>query len=413
MDARASAWPPAAAYGSEIPAAWFDLARLLVQTTPGFSPPIASRAFGYAGVALHDALVPGLSGRTAITPHVGGRERPARSGDDAYHWPTVANSALATILRRLFPTASSANQAAIDALEARFTDEARAAVPGTAVERSAARGVMVARETYEWSTTDGGHQGFARNFPPYVIEAAPGVWEPTPPGFSVALQPFWGQNRPFAIPSAEACSPGPPPPYSEDPSSTFYREAYEVYVAGRRLTPEQETIARFWSDDAGQTATPPGHSVSILTQVLRRRAVPLDQAAEAYAKVGMAVSDAFIACWWTKYRYNLLRPVSYIRRVIDPAWTPLLTTPPFPEYTSGHSAQSAAAAQVVTDLLGDVPFTDRTHEARGFEARSFSSFFDAAQEAAISRLYGGIHYRAGIERGIEQGIMVGRYVSAL
>ncbi|MGH3102611.1 MAG: vanadium-dependent haloperoxidase [Gaiellaceae bacterium] len=129
------------------------------------------------------------------------------------------------------------------------------------------------------------------------------------------------------------------------------REARECYDAARALTPEQAAIARFWSDDPGATATPPGHSISILTQTLRRFDAPLDRAAEAYARFGIAVADAFIACWRTKYRYNLLRPVTYVRRVLDPAWTPLLATPPFPEYTSGHSVQSAAAAPVLTELF--------------------------------------------------------------
>ena len=128
--------------------------------------------------------------------------------------------------------------------------------------------------------------------------------------------------------------------------------------------------------------------------------------------MGIAVTDSFIACWRTKYRYNLLRPVTYIKNVIDSGWTPLLTTPPFPEYTSGHSVQSAAAARVLTDLFGKVSFTDRTHEARGLPARSFDSFREAAEEAAESRLLGGIHFRSAIERGLEQGDCIGRKVSA-
>jgi hypothetical protein len=147
--------------------------------------------------------------------------------------------------------------------------------------------------------------------------------------------------------------------------------------------------------------------------VIRALDLPLDRAAEAYAKVGIAVADAFISCWRTKFRENLLRPVTYVRSVIDPDWTPLLITPPFPEYTSGHSVQSAAAAAVLTDLLGPVSFTDRTHESRGLPARSFASFNDAAREAAVSRMYGGIHFRAAIDRGLEQGVCVGGRACAL
>jgi hypothetical protein len=156
----------------------------------------------------------------------------------------------------------------------------------------------------------------------------------------------------------------------------------------------------FWSDDPGLTATPPGHSVSIATQVLRAERASLMMAAETYLKVGLAVSDAFVACWNAKYQYNLLRPVTYIRDLIDPAWAPILNTPPFPEHTSGHSVQSGAAFTVLADLFGRrYSFVDHTHDERGLPARRFDSFGDAAREAALSRLYGGIHFRPAIERG--------------
>jgi hypothetical protein len=411
--ATAAHRPPASAYPADVPAAWFDLALELVRTTPGFTPPVASRALGYAGVALYESIVPGTRRGRSLAGGLNGLTRGPRPDDRAYHWPTVANSALALILRKLFPTTSSENIAAIDELERRFAADARATLPSGIYRRSTARGREVARHVFRWSRTDGGHEGFLRNFPTFTPPRGPGLWEPTPPGFLPALQPFWGRNRPFVLRSGRACGPGLPPSYSEDPASPFYLEAHECYLAVNDLTPEQEAIARFWSDDPGQTPTPPGHSISILTQVIRELDSPLGRAARAYAMVGIAVADAFISCWRTKYRDNLLRPVTYIQRHIDPDWMSILNTPPFPEYTSGHSVQSGAAAHVLTDLFGDLSFTDRTHDARGLPARSFASFMEAAEEAAVSRLYGGIHFRAAIERGIEQGICVGKQVSAL
>jgi len=411
--ASARTWPPASAYNGDVPAAWFDLALDLVRTTPGFSPPVASRAFGYAGVALYEAVVPGVPGRRSFAGQLNALTRTARPAHGAYHWPTVASSALASILRSLFPTTPSGNRAALEELERRFSTEARAIVPLGVYRRSVKLGADVAVRVFDWSKLDGGHDAFLRNFPPFTPPSGPGLWEPTPPGLLPALQPYWGTNRAFVLRSGETCSAPPPPGYSERPDSRFYREAYECYLAVNRITPEQEAIARFWSDDPGETATPPGHWISILTQVVRALELPLGRAAEAYAKVGIAVADAFISCWSTKYRYNLLRPVTYARRLIDPSWTPLLITPPFPEYTSGHSAQSRAAAQVLTDLVGQLAFIDRTHERRGLAPRSFGSFIDAAQEAANSRLYGGIHFRAACERGVEQGICVGKRVSML
>ena len=411
--ADAARWPPASAYGAEVPVAWFALALDLIRSTPGFSPPVAARALAYAGITLHEAVAPGTRGGRSLAPSLDGLPTATPLAGRSYHWPTVANHGLAAILRMLFPTAPPAAAKRIADLEREYSSVAGATIPRSVHRRSVARGAHVARNVFAWSTTDGGHEGYARNFPPYVPPVGPGAWEPTPPGYLSALQPTWGHNRSFTLPRAGSCSPGPPPAYSERPGSLFQVQAVECYRAVRSLTPEQTAIARFWSDDPGATATPPGHSISILTQIVRRMDVTLDRAAEAYAKVGIAVSDAFVSCWWTKYEYNLARPVSCIRRLIDPGWTPLLVTPPFPEYTSGHSAQSAAAACVLTDLFGDVPFTDHTHDRRGLAPRSFASFTAAAQEAAVSRLYGGIHFRSAIKRGLVEGRCVGRRVSGL
>jgi hypothetical protein len=411
--ARVRAAAPASAYSAEVPAAWFELVLDLVRTTPGFSAPVAARAFGYAGVTLYEAVVPGMPGRRSLAGRLTGLARLPCPPGVAYHWPTVANTALAHILRSLFPTTPASNLAAIDALERRFVTGACGTFGHATCRRSMARGARVARHVFRWSTTDGGHEGFLNNFPPYTPPRGAGLWEPTPPALLPALQPYWGSNRPFLLRACTRCSPDPPPTYSDAAGSPFYAEARECYDAATHLTPEEEAIVRFWADDPGTTATPPGHSVSILTQVVRALDLSLARAAEAYAKLGVAVADAFISCWSAKYRYNLLRPVTYISRVIDPDWMPPLITPPFPEYTSGHSVQSAAAAQVVTDLLGRVAFTDRTNEATGIPPRSFASFMDAAREAAVSRMYGGIHFRAAIDRGLEQGICVGRRVRTI
>jgi hypothetical protein len=404
-----SRFPGAEQVDAEVPAAWFELALELVRVTPGYSPPVAARALGYAGVTLYEAVVPGMEGYRSLR---GGM--PAAGRNSAYDWAAVANAALASILRSLFPTAPAGQLAAVTALEERFADRFTVALPLGVAGRSIRRGQQFAAAVFEQSKSDGGHEGYLRNFPAYEPPAGPALWVPTPPGFQPALQPFWGANRCLAIAGGAEHGPGDHPAYSEDPASAFFAEALETYEAVTNLTAAQEAIARFWSDDPGTTATPPGHSIAITTQVLRQQGASLAAAAETYTRVGMAVADAFVACWHQKYVYNLLRPVTYINRLIDPDWVPLLVTPPFPEYPSGHSVQSAAACQVLTDLFGDdYAFIDHTHDSRGLAPRSFASFFDAADEAAISRLYGGIHYRAAIDNGLAQGRQIGRAVSAL
>jgi PAP2 superfamily len=208
----------------------------------------------------------------------------------------------------------------------------------------------------------------------------------------------------------DECAP-PPPPYSTDPASEFYALAWEVYQTNVNPTEEQRTIAPYWADGAGATGTPSGHWIAIMGQLARNDSLSLMAAAEGYVRIGLAVADAFIDCWRTKYLYNLLRPVTYIQDIIDPDWLPLLVTPPFPEHTSGHATQSGAVATVLTDLFGDKAFTDTTHTDHGLTPpqapRTFTSFDEAAKEVAVSRLYGGIHYRSGNDNGLAQGRCIG------
>jgi membrane-associated phospholipid phosphatase len=228
------------------------------------------------------------------------------------------------------------------------------------------------------------------------------------------LLPNWGQNRPFAIPTEGGCGLPAPLDYSEDPASAFYKQALEVYEVSKALTDEQKVIARFWSDDPMLSPTPPGHWVSILLQLFERDGVAVDRQAELLAMLGMAIADGFIQCWRSKFEYDLLRPVTYIRRVIDKKWEPLLITPPFPEYPSGHSTQTGAAAAVLEGLLGqNFAFDDATHEDDGLPVRQFKSFWAAAEEAAVSRMYGGIHFRAANENGLAQGKCVGGHILGL
>lgn len=402
---------------------WFTLHGSLVQQTPGFSPPVAGRAFGYLGLTLYESVVAGMPGHRSLVGHLSGLgELPRPVEGDTYAWSEVANAALAQMTRALFSNTSATNATAIDDLEQAWTvRHAEDADPGV-IERSRTHGSELARALHAWSQQDGGAHGQLTNYQAeYVPPSGPGLWVPTPRIAGQpfpALQPSWGDNRSFVPAVVGACSP-PPPAYSDDPDSSFYAEALEVYEVVRAVTPDQRETAQFWSDEGGATATPAGHWMAILTTVLVQQERSLAFSAEAYAKLGMALSDAFVACWNTKFRDNLLRPITYIQAFIDPTWNaPTLTdpllTPPFPEYTSGHSVVSAAAAHVLTDLFGHgIGFVDDFHVGRGFAPRAYASFWEAALEAAASRLYGGVHFRAAIEVGLSQGRCVGERITAL
>ena len=407
---------PATEYDDEVATKWFELIFKLTHTTPGLSTLPAARAFGYLGVTLYEALVPGLPGADTLAGRLNDLPRTPGPRDRGYHWPTVANHALAQSARELFRMTTEENLAAINALESSFADVLKIGVPYGIIKRSAARGRRVADHIVEWAKTDGGHDGHLTNFPAdYAPPVGPGLWIPTPPGFSAAYQPYWGNNRPMVIDAVTAYDPGPPPAFSTEPGSAFYTEAKEVYDTVNSLTEEQRAIALFWNDALGPTVGAAAHWISIVNQVLAGRDATLAEAAEAYARAGMAVSDALIVGFYTKYRYYLIRPVSYIQQHIDAAWgNPLpVGTPPFPEYVSTHSIATRAFAETMYHVFGDVSFTDHTHDSIGLAPRTFNSWSGMAEETSISRLYGGIHFRAALKAGLEQGHFIGQAVSAL
>ncbi len=420
---RAQNRQPAATttHDATVAIAWFQLAGQLVKETPGYSPPVASRAFGYLGVTLYEAVVPGMPEYQSLAGQLNGlKEIPLYTAGQERHWPTVANAALAEISRLFFPTATEANLNAIDALEEQFMHQFETDVPVAVLYQSQAHGWALGRNIFKWSKLDGGHEAYLRNQPPdFNPPKGEGMWVPTAPARARALQPRWGTNRPFVLSKNDVCAPPPPPRFSVEPTSVTYSEALEVYQTVKHLNLEQRAIALFWADNPGETSTPPGHSISIATQVLQQEKASLALAAITYSKVGVAVADAFIGCWNTKFTYNRLRPITYIQQVIDPSWngngiTDPVVTPPFAAYTSGHATESGAAMRVLTDLFGEnYSFTDHTHVNRNLAPRSFDSFMQAAQESAMSRLYGGIHFRSDNDAGLQQGVCIGEKVIEL
>jgi hypothetical protein len=399
-------------FPSDVASVWFDLLYDVVKTEQS-SPPVAARSYGIAAVTLYEAIVPGSLENQSLLGQLNElSSMPEPEPHKEYDWPTVANSALARTVRGLFPDASQESLNAINALEQEFTTEFQSRVPPPIYDRSVAQGQAVADAVLAWASTDG-FTTFSNC--PYTPPVGPGLWVPTPPTFVPnPLQPCWGQLRPFVLTSSDECAPPPPPAYATDPASAFYGLALEVYDTNLNLTDEQQTIALYWADSPGVTGTPPGHWIAIVGQLARNNGLSLMAAAEAYARVGLAVADAFIGCWQTKYIYNQLRPVTYIQDVIDPTWVPLLVTPNFPSYTSGHSTQSGAAATVLTDMFGVVAFTDTLftdHDLVPSQApRTFTSFDEAAEEAAISRLYAGIHYPSDNNSGLVQGWCIGQVI---
>lgn len=405
---------PAEAYSAEVATEWFGLALLLAQQTPGMSPPVASRALAYLGLTLYESVVAGMPDHRSLTGQLNELQSlPWAQPDEALHWPTVAHSAMAAMTRMMFPHASAENRARIDLLErslplklARDFDPQR--VGADMRTRSETFGKLMAMAIMTWARTDGGHEAWGplrRHQANYVPPSGAGQWTPTAPAFGAPLLPWWGGVRPFALNSAGTCPAPTPPAFEERASSVFQRETEEVLRLSQAATQEQRQVSLYWADDPLKTPTPAGHWGFIATDQLRQTQASLARAARVYARLQLALADAFIASWETKYSVNRMRPVTAVQLTLDSQWVPtLMHTPPFPEYPSGHSVLSSAAAAVLEHEFGTrTRFTDNTHNDRGWGPRSFASFRAAADEAAVSRLYAGIHFRSGVEGGKVQG----------
>jgi PAP2 superfamily len=407
---------PSQSFNSDIAQKWYLLLAKLIQETPGHTPPIAARDIAYTGVTLYESVVAGTQGHQSLGGQLSNLgAMPTRQHGKSYSAAAIANAALARITKNLFANASSANLARIDSMELANEQYYRSLYCSNTLTNSLTFGRSVADAIFSWSTSDGGHQAYNDVFPSsYIPPVGVDKWVPTPPAYQPAMLPYWGSNRTF-VPANNSPLIDPPPPvaFSTSPGTDMYIAANMVYTTGNNLTQSQKDIANYWADGGG-TFTPPGHNILLTAQVIRNKNMNLRDAAILLAKVGVSLNDAGIACWRTKFTYNLMRPITYIRTYIDASWSPYIGTPPFPAYTSGHATFSNATSTILAKKFGNnTAFTDSTKIASGFTPRSFTSFSSAAEEAAVSRLYGGIHYEMDNLYGFNCGALVANNVALL
>ena len=424
------------------------------------SPPVAARVLAYASVALHEGLATATPGVRSLAGRLNGLDSlPLPETRRRYDPVLVALAAEQRVLDSLFVEALPATRAALATLTDSLEQARLELTPAMQVRESSRElGERIGDAILAWAATDGFDSTRIKPFKPvagtqYWVNDARGD-EYTPQNLTAvsdfvalknpaatlqggaaseralmvtrpkaadirtlkaanptgATEPWWGTLRPFALKTANECAMPAPEPWSTAAGSSLYAQAKRVYDVSRALTEEQKQTALYWADNAGQTGTPVGHWLSIGSQLVHQQKLNVAQASELFVLMTLAQADAFIAVWHEKYRHNGIRPVTYIRRYIDPKWTPLISTPPFPEYPSGHSGQSAAAAKVLTAILGDVAFDDSTNLTIGHQPRRFNSFQEAADQAAESRLFGGIHFPMGNENGKVLGRCVGEKV---
>jgi hypothetical protein len=411
----------------ELATAWADMTTYITKNTPANSPTFASRCLGYIGLTMYESVVNGYPDYQSVAPQLNGLGQLALPEQGiSYNWPLALNAGQAEIIRSIYIQTSDKNKKKIDSLEQHFEKLFKKNIANDSiVARSIAYGKKIAQQIFEWSKKDGGHRGYLNNFDKkLVFEEKPGCWKPPLYAQSFShfpLHPHWGKNRTFlAVDSAI-----PPPdfiPFDSTPGSAYYNQFVQVYEKEKILTQDEKEVAIWWSDDPEVTPTPPGNSYYLATVAIRKAKPNLVKCAETYARLGIAVADAFRNCWKWKYQFFTERANTFVPQHIDQRWESFWPDPPFPAFPSGHAIQAAAAATVLTDLYGDhFSFTDSIHVGRprdeirntDFKARHFNSFWQAAEETAMSRFYGGIHTPQDNMKGLEKGKIIGTNVNQL
>lgn len=383
-----------------------------------FSPPVASRIYAYMTVAGYEAARQGNANYAPLAGRLHGLGPvPAPMGECNYSLAAV--QAMLSVGKAMVIS----EDRVADFQRQLLAEIKTSGIPEDVYTNSVEYGSKVAAHILAWASKDRYKE--TRAAAKYDLTYGAGDWKPTPPAYMKAVEPHWSEMRTFVIDSARQFVPHSPTPFSIEKGSAFYKDAMEVYEAGLKATDEQKAIANFWDCNpfkmnvnghlmyATKKISPGGHWINITSVACQRAKADFVRSAEAYAWVSVVIADAFISCWDEKYRSKSIRPETYINQYISPDWMPLLQTPPFPEYTSGHSVVSACASVVLSRLFGDAfNFTDSTEVEFGLPPRTFMSFRKAAEEAAISRFYGGIHFRPAIDYGLEEGRKIGEFVAA-
>jgi hypothetical protein len=383
-----------------------------------FSPPVASRIYAYSHLAAYETMAHGDSSYTSLKGQLKGfAEVPAPPAGKAIDYPYAALLAFMEVGRTLTFSKDTTDEI-VYSLKELAEDHG---MPDDMRKNSEEYGVAVAKAVLAWSKKDNYAQ--TRSAAKYTVPTEDGKWIPTPPGYFQAVEPAWRTIRAIAMDSCNQFAPPPPCVFGKDTACSFYKMAKEVQDTVVNLTEEQRAIASFWdcngfkltvvghTNYATKAMTPGGHWMGITGIICQNQKASFNKTVYSYTTVSFAVMDAFIACWDAKFTFNLIRPETVINKYIDANWKPFLQTPPFPEYTSGHSIISTAAATVLENIYGtQTPFRDSTERPWGFPDRNFKTPREAADEAGMSRFYGGIHYRTSIFVARDQGVQVGNYV---
>ena len=402
---------PIKKYPGDLAVAWLKLQMRISRSTPGFLPS-ATRAFAYSGLTLYESIVEGMPGYNSVASSMIGANITSKKGFPVIYWPASANAAMAIVLRDLIPTAGAADIARIDSLEAAFNTQFSLEESAKVLEHSAAYGKKVATSIFEWAKSDGFAEAMAKNSS-YNVPTGFGLWKPTPPAFAAPVNVYISQARTFVPNSLTLTLPPPPISYSEEVGSAFRNMVNEVYTISQSLTDHDIQTVKTWGEFPGNYTNALRY-VQISIQLVDEANLPLPVAALAFAKHGMAMEEAVACVFNAKYKYNYVRPITYIRDIMKyGTWNAVNTTPPHPEYPAAHACVGRASSRVLESIFGkNYAFVDRTHENL-YGTRSYKNLKAYSDEAGWSRVIGGIHYVSSVEAGKVQGEKVGDLINKL
>lgn len=392
-----------------------ELTQLIIYDV--FTPPVAARIYAYTSLASYEAVKYMQPGSPSLAEQMHGfGKMPVPDTTKKYNYVLAATEAFLAVAKKVTFSVDSLKAYEHDLLQ-RFHESLEDSV----YARSVDFGDSVAGAILKRFAVDNYLK--TRGKPKYLGSMEDGKWRPTPPDYLDGIEYCWNTMMPFAIDSCSQFPGNEPPKFSRDTTSEFYRMVKDVYDVARNLTPEQITIAKFWDDNpfviehsghmmfGNKKITPGGHWMGIAAIACKKTHADEVKIAKTYALTAVALFDAFVSCWDIKYKTNYVRPITIINESIEKTWTSLLQTPPFPEYTSGHSTITAAAATMLTHLYGDdFAFTDTSDLRYIGMQRDFTSFLQAADECSLSRLYGGIHYRLSVLEGGVLGRKIGDFI---
>jgi hypothetical protein len=400
---------------------WVVLSLTLTKEAPGYTSPVAARTFAYLSLGMYELLVPGMPEYSSMQGKLNGFNRGAMPNTKQVgeiSWNLSLNEGMYKLYKYFYRNSSPASLSLIDKLHQNNLDVYSKGLTTDVISNSLTYGNAHAEALLKYAETDGQAEAFLNNYPDsYKTPNGQGLWVPLNNQIKKPLQPYWGNVRTFLSYSIQETDMIAPPEYSNDKTSVMYAYAVDVRNKVENLTKEEEVMVRFWNDEQEHSITPAGHMMSVLAQVLKEEGKDLGFCAYAFMKLGITLHDATVMAWKTKYKYNTVRPESYIKSNIDNEFIALVNATPTPEYSSSPSAIASAAVEVLGNLFGySYAFTDRTYEYRkdiDGSPRSFKSFQHMSKEVSDASLFGGIHYRFSLEAGEKQGISVGKNINSL